>query len=592
MFWKKYLFNNKELPVMADAVRVLALDMIQNANSGHPGVALGFADVITTLYANHLKFNPVVPDWDARDKVILSKGHASAMLYATLHLAGYPITRERLNSFRKIGGLPGHPERDLKLGVEMTTGPLGQGLASAVGLAMSHKISGSKAKVFVLAGDGDLMEGVALEAAEFAGTQKLRNLIVLWDNNDTTIDGKPVAPKNIPAKFRDIGWNTIELNGNKPRQINRALGVARRMRGPVLLACKTVIGLGSELAGTPAVHGSPLKYDDAMRLISKLSETFDDAAMLWKKLVAVKTAPNISYAPETVSRVKAFKMPSLSAQKNYSTREMFRAIIEEIVSKNPSLIIGGSADLAASTGVFPEAPLYVHYGIREHAMGAIMNGLAMGGLQPYGSTFLVFSDYMRGAMRMSAMMNLPVLYVFSHDSIALGEDGSTHQPVEQLPGLRLVPNLRVYRPSNMQELHLCLKQHYEAGGPSVLILTRQGFSRVPDSSAADAAPYLLSGAASAKLRLVASGSEVQLALSVQERLAAAGLKVAVWSMPVMGKMDDKATNVFIEASAEHPCWADKVFNVTHYGESGPGADVYKHYGFDAAHIAAEILKKL
>jgi len=304
---------------------------------------------------------------------------------------------------------------------------------------------------------------------------------------------------------------------------------------------------------------------------------------------------------EAVERVKAFKMPPSGAGKNLATREMFRILMEEIVSKNPSLIIGGSADLAAATGVFrPDErlndknnmPMYVHYGIREHAMGAVMNGLAMGGLCPYGSTFLSFSDYMRGAMRLSALMQLSVLYVFSHDSIALGEDGPTHQPIEQLPGLRLIPNMRVYRPANMLEMFLCLKQHYESVGPSCLILSRQGFDRVPDSPNADGAPYLLNGTASAKIRLIATGSEVSLALAVQEKLSEVGIKSAVWSMPVIGKMDSNATNIFIEASAEHPYWADKVFNITHFGESGPGAEVYKHYGFDADHIAAEILKKL
>ena len=577
---------------MADAVRMLSVEMIQTANSGHPGAALGFADVITVLYANHLRFNPAVGDWAARDRMILSMGHASAMLYAVLHLAGYPISRDDLLRFRKVGGLPGHPERDLKHGIEMTTGPLGQGFASAVGVAMANP----KSKLYVLAGDGDLMEGVTMEAASFAGTQNLKNLIVMWDDNNITIDGPAATRDNTINKFRSMGWDTIEVDGHNPRKIDKALRIARRRRAPVLIACKTKIGKGSVWEGTSKVHGSPLPYDDAMRMISELTPNFEVAAPLWEKLrksrIENRESKNTAIVSEKREIIKTFSMPKHDANKPMSTRAMFKDLMTEVIKSNPDLIIGGSADVGESSGAVMDAPRYIHYGIREHAMGAVMNGLAMSGLYPHGSTFLAFSDYMRPAMRQAAMMNLPVLFVFSHDSIALGEDGPTHQPIEQLPGLRLIPNMRVYRPANMLEMYLCMKHHFESSGPAALILTRQAFSRVPDSKNTAADAYLLSGVGTAEIRLCATGSEVALALEVQEKLKDAGIKSSVISMPVLSKPDGDKFNVFIEASAERPCWADMVFNITHFGESGPGMQVYYRNGFDADKIAKAILSKI
>lgn len=597
MFWHKSNFNRHELRTMANAARFLAIDSIQTASSGHPGVALGFADVMTTLVANHLKFDSDNGEWADRDRMVLSMGHASALLYGVLHLAGYPISRDKLKSFRKIGGLPGHPERNLKIGVEMTTGPLGQGLASAVGVA----IACPQSKVYVMASDGDLMEGVAMEAASFAGHRKLRNLIVLWDNNGITIDGRAATSDDIPAKFRAMGWNTIELDGMNPREVDRAIRIAKKMRSPALLACKTVIGFGSRDAGTERVHGAPLAYDDAIRVMSALSPDFENAAALWKKLARSKRAA----AHKSIARqkIKHFTVPDITA-KDYSTRELFNIAIRAAVKKNPDLIVGGSADLSHSTGAAPDEKNYIHYGVREHAMAAIMNGLAMSGLYPYGSTFLTFSDYMRGAMRMAALMNLPALFVFSHDSIALGEDGPTHQPVEQLPGLRMIPNMTVFRPCNLAEMFLCLRRHFDGGGPSAIILSRQAFQNIPDNKDANVAGYVIAGDKNARVKLIATGADVALALAVREKLESEKIRAAVMSVPslellmrenrdAIAKFLGGGFSVWIEASAQIPPFqTSMIVRISNFGESGNGVDVYKKYGFDADYIAGKIIKKI
>ncbi|MDR2769990.1 MAG: transketolase family protein [Rickettsiales bacterium] len=582
------MFNKKELKIMADAARLLALDAIQTAGSGHPGVALGFADVMTALYANHLRFDPRRGDWPGRDRFILSMGHASALLYAVLHLAGYPLPREKLKLFRRIGGMPGHPERNLAAGIEMTSGPLGQGLASAVGIAMAAP----DVKVYAACSDGDLMEGVAMEAASLAGYRGLRNLIVLWDDNRITIDGAPATRDDMPAKFRDMGWNTVELDGMNPGEVDKALGIAKKKKGPVLLACRTVIGYGSAREGTAASHGSPLEYADGLRVISGLTPAFEAAAPMWARLAASK-APQ---RPAKPARVKAFEMPQLETAPA-STRELFAHVIRAAVEKNPGLVIGGSADLSASTGAYAEAGNFIHYGIREHAMGAVMNGLAMGGLFPYGATFLAFSDYMRPPIRLAALMGLPVLFVFSHDSIALGEDGPTHQPVEQLPALRLVPNLRVMRPCNLREVYLCVSEHFKSGGPSAIILSRQSFAPVPESVDADAHGYVASGPRDADVRIVATGSEVALGLAVRSALERRGVSAAVFSAPIIdavriGGFAAGGRSAWIEASAQAaPFAADMTVGVAAFGQSGPGADVYMAAGFDAEKIAARLGEK-
>jgi transketolase len=594
MFGKKSEFDKNGLRKMANTARLLAVEAIQNANSGHPGIALGFADVITVLFAKHLEFDPSVGDWDGRDRLILSAGHGSALLYSVLHLAGYPITRDQLKTFRKIGGLPGHPERNPKIGVEMTTGPLGQGFASAVGIAMARP----KNNVYVIASDGDLMEGVAQESASFAGFKKLSNLIVLWDNNGITIDGRAANSEDVPEKFRAMGWNTIELDGNDPDEIDKALSIAKKMTVPVLLACKTTIGLGSKNQGTELVHGNPLDYKDAMRIISVLTPDFEPGFKLWKKIAESKIIAE--HKSEVFEKVKWFDSPTAN-DKDLATRSIFNTVIKNIVSKNPDLVVGGSADLSGSTGSFADAKNYVHYGIREHAMGAIMNGLAMCGLRPYGSTFLAFSDYMRGSIRMSALMGLPVLFVFSHDSIALGEDGPTHQPIEQLPALRLIPNLTVFRPCNLMEMFLCLKYHFEKNLPSAIILSRQNFSVVPESSSADVGGYIVSGDRNSEVKLIATGSEVALAMKVRDKLESKKIKTCVISVPSLelinktefSKIMAGGFTVWIEASAQIPPFTTSmIVRINNFGESGNGNDVYKKHGFDPDYISSQIVKKI
>ncbi|MDR1027506.1 MAG: hypothetical protein LBL46_03765 [Rickettsiales bacterium] len=609
MFGRKSLFDARELKTMANAARMISLEEIQTAASGHPGVALGFADVMTTLFANHLNFDPTRGDWAGRDRFVLSAGHASALLYAVLHLAGFPITREKLKSFRRIGGLPGHPERDLRLGIEMTTGPLGQGLASAVGIAIAKP----DVKVFVAVSDGDLMEGVASEAASLAGFRRLRNLIVLWDDNNITIDGQPARSEDIPARFRATGWNTIEIDGNDPREINRAIRIAKKMRAPVLICCRTKIGLGSALENTADAHGKPLDYADAMRMMSELSADFDAAAPLWKILKESKSNPHPSFAtarklakqnvpaPASGGRIKPVGMPK---SERGPTRELFNRAINAAIAKNPDLIFGGAADLTDSTGArVPEKNL-IHFGVREFAMAAAANGMAMSGLRPFCATFLVFSDYMRPAIRLAALMRLPTLFVFSHDSIALGEDGPTHQPVEQLPSLRLIPGLRVFRPCNMSEMFLCLRKHFDSPGPSAIITTRQAFENPPDAGDAHAAGYIIYGAKNARVRFIATGSEVALAIAAAKVLESKKITAAVMSAPSLELMMKEnrgplaefigsGFSVWIEASAQIPPFSvSMIVRQSIFGESGPGAEVYKKSGFDAEYIADEIMKKI
>jgi len=588
------MFNKKELSTMANAARLLALEAIQTAGSGHVGAALGFADVITTLFANHLRFDPLNGEWSERDRFILSPGHASALLYAVLHLAGYPVPRKALKSFRRIGGLPGHPELNPRMGVEMTTGPLGQGVASAVGVAMACPDS----KVYAAASDGDLMEGVALEAAAFASVQNLGNLIVLWDDNGITIDG-PAADANIPARFQAMGWEVITLDGMNPSEIDNALGAAVKAKRPVLLACKTIIGYGCRDQGTSKAHGAPLDEADAAEFTARLSRDLTAGADLWAKLANSKAGKSDGQSGRE-AEVKVFSMPA-ATPRDYATRELFNLVMKAAVSANPNLIIGGSADLGASTGAKVGASNYINYGVREHAMGAIMNGLALCGMRPYGSTFLAFSDYMRPAARLAAMMNLPVLFVFSHDSIALGEDGPTHQPIEQLPSLRLIPNLAVLRPCNLREVFLCLKHHFASGGPSAIITSRQAFPSVPDcGAAASVSGYIVAGDKGAKVKLFASGSEVALALAVREILAAKKITAAVISAPSLELLKQEfiqmaagAFSVWIEASAQtSPLPVSMAVRIDGFGASDRGDAVYARFGFDAAAIAKKIITRL
>ncbi|MCL2338622.1 MAG: transketolase [Proteobacteria bacterium] len=637
-FWnhQKSNFTPLELHVMADAVRALSIDQIQAAQSGHPGAPLGMADVITTLFANHLRFNPNVPNWPDRDRFVLSMGHASAMLYATLHLAGYDVSIDDLRAFRQLGArTQGHPEYGMLPGIETSTGPLGQGLANAVGMALAAKIKSERRKtkdekrVYCMCSDGDLMEGISQEAISFAGHYGLDNLIVMWDDNGISIDGPVATSDDMASRFLASGWATIEIDGLNPREIDQALHIARGMKKPVMIACKTRIGYLSEHAGTAVVHGAPLAPADAAAVLQKLGRdgapftVQPAAAALWESLRDINTetpapgAPDESSEPERVVESDIFENLN-SCDNPESTRKIFGRAIKIAMENWGDKLIGGSADLTPNNDTRPDNATditprdargnYIHYGVREHGMAAIMNGLALSGFQPYGGTFLVFSDYMRPAIRMSAMMKLPVIYVFTHDSIALGEDGATHQPVEQLASLRLIPNLNVMRPCNAAEVAVCLEFALRrADGPTALVLSRQEFQNPPNTAAPDdieKGGYVIkSGYNNAQITIIATGAEVALALDVQKILEKAGRSARVVSMPcdeIFRKQPKayqhkiiKGFTYSIEAGVTdgwgwHTQWA---YGMTAFGAGGRGDAVYKHFGFDAEQLAARILLK-
>ena len=592
-------FDAKQLREMSKAVRAHALNAVRNAGSGHVGIVLGAADIVTAIYANFLR--PGV------DKFVLSSGHGSALLYSVLSLAGYDIGD--LTSFRKFGGLPGHPEFGID-GVWATTGPLGQGVGNAVGLALAEKIRGGDGVVYCLCSDGDLSEGVAAEAITFAGRYELDNLVLIWDDNGVTIDGAALVDDDMPARMAAAGWNVKYVDGNNFADLNRALRGATGRGAPTFVDAKTVIGRESSLAGTAAAHGLALSDSEMMILIEKNISYDGDA--LWM-LVAADYAKK--YVPQYPKfNAKKVKWPDDDGGAA-STRELSGVYLNALLAAGAPLI-GGSADLGRNTGAEVKSSSdivppsfdgnYINYGVREHAMGAIMNGMAVAGLRPYGSTFLVFSDYMRASIRMAAMSHLPVIYVFSHDSITVGADGPTHQPVEQLPGLRLIPNLNVYRPCNRAEVaHAWQSAIADTGRPSAIILSRQKFTQVPTPGGVDISrgAYIIHPATARRVRvtIIATGAEVALAVSVAKKLGDAVQVVSMPSVSDFRNQDEKYKNkilagfvVAIEAAASAPWFefADAVVGVDSFGVSGDGDEVYAHFGFDTDAIARDILNKI
>lgn len=582
---------------MANTVRADALRAVFSAHSGHVGTALGAADIITAVFANFLR--PGI------DRFVLSAGHGSAMLYAVLKLAGYKI--RGLDTFRKIGGLPGHPEYGID-GVDATTGPLGQGVGNAVGLALAEKMRDSDARVYCLCGDGDLSEGVAHESIAFAGRYKLNNLVLLWDDNGITIDGVALTDMDIPTRMRAAGWNVVTVDGMDGEKISTAISESRRLARPTFIQCKTKIGEYSSAAGTARAHGFALDGGEMVRLISKLDSASGRA--LW---VGVANAPRATQTPAQQIDFRRVKTPN--APTDISTRELSGMYIGAMLDAGID-IVGGSADLGGSTNVAVSQSVhitpghfdgnYIDYGVREHAMGAIMNGLAAAGMRPYGSTFLVFSDYMRPAIRLAAMSGLPVVYVFTHDSIAVGEDGPTHQPIEQLPSLRLIPNLNVFRPCNMAEVAYAWRTALsEKSRPSCIILSRQKIHMIPTPVGAEISrgAYVIRPAKSARVRMtiIATGAEVPLAVEVARSL---GDGVQVVSMPSVERFRSQPGTykkqilrgriVALEAASTSPWFefADAVIGINRFGLSGPGERVYSAFGFDVAQIANEIKNAL
>ncbi|WP_118137532.1 transketolase [Oceanicella sp. SM1341] len=652
----------------AAALRVLAMDAVQAANSGHPGMPMGMADVATVLFEKHLKFDASTPDWADRDRFVLSAGHGSMLLYGLLYLTGYPeMTLEQIKNFRQLGSITaGHPEYGHAPGIETTTGPLGQGISNAVGMAMAEASMAARfgRKVvdhytYVIAGDGCLMEGISHEAIGLAGRQKLGKLIVFWDNNGISIDGE-VSKADVTdqiARFKASGWDTASIDGHDPEAIDAAITAAKKTRKPTLIACKTHIGYGSpKKQDSAGAHGSPLGAEEiaTVREIYGWShEAFDIPAEILKAwrtigsrglgtraaweaelsgLSATKRAEFervISGAvPKRLSAtIKALKKQISEEKPNIATRKSSENALAAI---NPVMgeTIGGSADLTGSNntltkdlGTFePEnrKGRYVYYGIREHGMAAAMNGLAVhGGCVPYGGTFLTFSDYARGAMRLSALMGIRVVYVMTHDSIGLGEDGPTHQPVEHLAALRAIPNMHVFRPADavetaeVWELALTMQD-----APSVLSLTRQNLPTLrtehKNNNLSARGAYVMAEAEGKRQAiLLATGSEVEIAMQAREMLQAEGIGTRVVSMPCweLFEAQDEAwrkkvlpagpVRVGIEAglrfgwdkwlSGERGLDRKAGFvGMEGFGASGPAPELYKHFGITPEATVARV----
>jgi len=651
---------------LANAIRALAMDAVQQADSGHPGMPMGMADVATVLFTRFLKFDPAAPDWADRDRFVLSAGHGSMLLYALLHLTGYPgLTLEEIRNFRQLGAkTAGHPEFGHAPGIETTTGPLGQGLANAVGMALAERHLNAQFgslvdhHTYVIAGDGCLMEGVGQEAISLAGHLGLAKLIVLFDDNGISIDGPTSlsTSEDHAARFAAAGWDVQQIDGHDPAAIEAAIARARVASKPSLIACKTVIGYGAPTkAGTAATHGSPLGKDEIAGAREKLSwphaafEIPDAVLKAWrhaggrgasiragweKQLAEMPAEQRAEFVrrlrgelpKELDAAIAAFKEKMRADKPSWATRKSSQEVLEAI---NPIVreTIGGSADLTGSNntktaGLKPITKAdysgrYIHYGIREHAMAAAMNGMALhGGVIPYGGTFLVFTDYCRPSIRLSALMGQRVIYVMTHDSIGLGEDGPTHQPVEHLAALRAIPNLLVFRPADAVETAECWQLALQSRDrPSVIALSRQNLPTVRhDADGANLSAkggYVLAEAnGKAQAHIIATGSEVAIALAARSLLQNEGVPTAVISLPswelfeaqdaaykqsVLGEAG--VARVAIEAATgfgwERYLGPDGVFvGMTGFGASAPAPTLYKHFGITAEAVAAAAKSKL
>jgi len=650
---------------MANAIRALAMDSVERANSGHPGMPMGMADVATVLFSRYLKFDPADPAWPDRDRFILSAGHGSMLLYSLLYLTGYPeMTIEQLKTFRKLGSkTPGHPENFHTKGIETTTGPLGQGVATSVGFALAERMLAAEYgddvvdhKTFVICSDGDLMEGVSHEAIALAGHLKLNKLIFLYDDNGISIDGPLTLADSVDqiARFKAAGWNASRIDGQDHNAIAAAIDIALDSDRPTLIACKTIIGFGAPTkAGTSKAHGEALGTDEIAGARKNLEwpyppfEVPEDILTEWRaagargrpaheawqgryaRLAADKRAEferRLAHRlPADLGKAIADLKEKLVADKpTIATRKASELALDVISPMTPELIIG-SADLTPSnntktknlTDIKPGAygGRYIHYGIREHGMSAAMNGIALhGGYRPAGATFLVFTDYARPAMRISALGRIPVIYVMTHDSIGLGEDGPTHQPVEHLAALRAMPNMRVFRPADAVETAECWQLALERiDGPSVLALTRQNLAPARTTSSAAnlsaAGAYEVSPATgTARATIFASGSEVELAIKAQALLKDRNIATRVVSVPSLELflsqpdavkkqvIGDAPVKIAVEAAVRFG-WdgvvgSDGLFVGMHsFGESAPYKDLYAHFGITPEAVADAVTKK-
>jgi len=654
--------DTARLAPMANAIRALSMDAVQKANIGHPGMPMGMADVATVLWSEFLKFDPADPQWPDRDRFVLSAGHGSMLIYALLHLSGYAApTMDDIRNFRQLGSpCAGHPENFLLPGVEATTGPLGQGLAMAVGMAIAERHLNAKFgddlvdhHTWVIAGDGCLMEGINHEAVGLAGHLQLGRLIVLWDDNHVTIDGSTdlSTSEDIPARYRAARWHTVSCDGHDPADIRRALAEAKADPRPSLVACRTVIGKGApNKQGTSAVHGNPLGADEiaaAREYLGWTAEPFvvpEDILADWRSLAEPGQRANAEWSRRLAAsdrkaefqaqfaEIGPLAAPTLADHMaalakdppKVASRKASEMALGPLTEALPQLI-GGSADLTGSNNTKTAAtkPLtqahysgrYLYYGIREFGMAAAMNGMALhGGVVPYGGTFLIFSDYARNAIRLSALQKVRVVYVLTHDSIGLGEDGPTHQPIEQVMSLRLVPNLNVYRPADAIETAECWELALATPEtPSVLALSRQNLPPVRtdagENRSARGAYRLRAATAARKVVLVATGSEVAVALDCAEELEGQGIGADVVSMPcaeLFQKQDGAyrddllpadTLKVSIEAGVtmgwERFVGSDGLLiGLDRFGASAPAEVLFKHFGFSAEAIVPQILDKL
>ncbi len=652
---------------MANAIRGLAMDAVEKAKSGHPGLPMGAADIATVLFTQFLKFDAADPKWPDRDRFILSAGHGSMLLYALLYLTGNKdMTLDQIKHFRQLGSLtPGHPENFHTKGIETTTGPLGQGIATSVGMALAEKMLAAEFgkkivshHTYVLASDGDLMEGVSQEAIAMAGHWKLNKLIVLYDDNGISIDGPTSLANSVDQvkRFKSAGWAAELIDGQDQAAIAAAITRAQKSNKPSLIACKTTIGYGAPTkAGTNKAHGEALGADELKGAKEKLGislEPFsvpDDVLKAWREAgsrgAAARQEWEARFAelgnrkraeferrlrherPAALAKAfKAHKKTLLETPQNIATRKSSESAIEAIAAAMPMEFLAGSADLTGSNNNKAKSAVnfsaktpkgrFVHYGIREHGMAAAMNGIFLhGGFAPNGATFLVFTDYARPAMRLAALMGTGVVYVMTHDSIGLGEDGPTHQPVEHLSALRAIPNMRVFRPCDAVEIAECWELALNRiDGPTVLALTRQNLPQLRTTAPADnpcshGAYELVAAQGEAKVSLFASGSEVEIAVTAQKQLAERGIAARVVSVPSLELLlaqpaDRKAAiignapvKIAIEAAVRWGWDAvigqDGGFIGMHgFGASAPAKDLFKHFGITAEAVVELASKRL
>jgi transketolase len=652
---------------MANAIRGLAMDAVEKAKSGHPGLPMGAADMATVLFTQFLKFDAANLAWPDRDRFVLSAGHGSMLLYALLYLTGdKEMTLDQIKRFRQVDSItPGHPENFRTKGIETTTGPLGQGIATAVGMALAEKMLAAEFgkkivdhHTYVLCSDGDLMEGISQEAIALAGVWRLNKMIVLYDDNGISIDGPTSISDSVDQikRFKSAGWAAELIDGQDQAAIAAAITRAQKSNKPSMIACKTTIGYGAPTkAGTAKAHGEALGAEELKGAKEKLGislEPFsvpDDVLKAWREVGRRGAAARIEWEarfaelgprkraeferrlrherPASLAKaIRDFKKKLLESPLNIATRKSSEAVIDVIAEAMPMEFLAGSADLTGSTnnkaksavGFSAKAPRgrFIHYGIREHGMCAAMNGIFLhGGFAPNGATFLVFTDYARPAMRLAALMGTGVVYVMTHDSIGLGEDGPTHQPVEHLSALRAIPNMRVFRPCDAVEVAECWELALNrTNGPTVLALSRQNLPQLRTSVPSDnpcshGAYELVAASGEAKVSLFATGSEVEIAVAAQKDLAGRGIATRVVSVPslelLLSQPEDKQkavignapVKVAIEAAVRWGWDAvighDGVFIGMHgFGESGPAKDLYKHFGITAEATVNAVLKRV